>query len=726
VLDLYAPCPCGSGKKFKWCCQPIHVDIDKAFRQDAEGQHETALRTMEKVTADHPDNPEAWGRKAELLYNLDKPEEAEAALEKALAINPNYPFGHYLKGSFRLHEGEIAGALLLYRKAADLYDPEARSILSQLHTLIFDCEMKLNHPLAARAAATLALRFNPATEGLRDGIDAVFGPANPNLPKSAKQEYKFQPVDATPPPPPSEGGATAGSPASEGGATDTSPPSEGGARGGAWEKALASAGTGKLTDAARAFGQLTQSDPNDVAAWYNLGLCQAWLGNNAAGLEAFDRYVALEPDEDRAAVAWTLGEILRCGQGMVEQADHLQYSLDLGLGEPRVFAQAIQKLQQQGVLAGLQVSEDRTVLQGLVLLPAPQALTPELQAKQSPRLGAFFVLMGNFLHLWNIQDEILDKALEMLRPHLGQQVSQIARARGPVQYHDIFSEALIFPPASITEKEFEQRLGESFAKYLEETWLHRPLKSLGQVPPIDAAGHPVLRKKLRGVVQFLEEVAALTKFPYDFARLRRKLNLADGPATTAGAHAGPDIGAMGAPELAGLEIEGLSEPELEEAFQTAMKVDARELAGKFAQALVARPSRPERPDRYPLFNHLIGQSLTQGNTTAALDQLNEGEKDDCEHNAGRRRNDYELRRAQIQVKAGQVADAGDGFERLIARVPSELKYRGNAAEAMLSAKEPRRALVFAEQGLAEARKQNNRDSEQYFLELAAAARKQGA
>ncbi len=105
ALDLYSPCPCGSGKKFKWCCQPIHVEIDKAFRQEADGQIEAALRTMEQVTIDHPANPEAWGRKAELLYNAGRAEDAENALQKAFDISPNYPFGYLLRGSFRRAEG---------------------------------------------------------------------------------------------------------------------------------------------------------------------------------------------------------------------------------------------------------------------------------------------------------------------------------------------------------------------------------------------------------------------------------------------------------------------------------------------------------------------------------------------------------------------------------------------------------------------------------------------
>ena len=63
-LTDYSPCPCGSGKKFKWCCLPIGNQIAKALQQDEQGQHEAALRMMDELVAQHPDNPEVWGKKA--------------------------------------------------------------------------------------------------------------------------------------------------------------------------------------------------------------------------------------------------------------------------------------------------------------------------------------------------------------------------------------------------------------------------------------------------------------------------------------------------------------------------------------------------------------------------------------------------------------------------------------------------------------------------------------
>ena len=152
AIDSYASCPCGSGKKFKWCCQPIHVQIDRAFHQDAEGQHDAALRLMDQVVAKNESNPEAWGRKAQLLQVNGRMDDAENALQKALEINPQYPFGYLLRGMFRQQEREWAGALLLYRKAAELYDPDAKDILAEVYSLIADTELKVNRPIAARAS----------------------------------------------------------------------------------------------------------------------------------------------------------------------------------------------------------------------------------------------------------------------------------------------------------------------------------------------------------------------------------------------------------------------------------------------------------------------------------------------------------------------------------------------------------------------------------------------
>src|SRR5205807_780402 len=162
----------------------------------------------------------------------------------------------------------------------------------------------------------------------------------------------------------------------------------------------------------------------------------------------------------------------------------------------------------EGRLVGAQMDQEDQVLPGLILENV-QALTPELAAQKSPHLGESFMLVGNPLRLWNINEDALSKVFEDL----------------------------------------QQRLGAT----------------------LEAQGH----------------------------RVRRKIGLA--PAAAASAAAAVDLSALAAPELAALPVDTQSDVQAEEAYQAAVPLDARELAGKFAAALVKRPPRPERPDRYPWF-----------------------------------------------------------------------------------------------------------------------------
>jgi tetratricopeptide (TPR) repeat protein len=695
AFDAYSPCPCGSGKKFKWCCQPIHVEIDKAFRQDAEGQHESALRIMEEITKQHPTNPEAWGRKAQLLYQNGKVDEAEAALQKAFEVNPDYAFGHLLRGMFRQEEGEIAGALLLYRNAADLYDSEAKDLLAQVYALIAEAELKLNRPVAARTALRISLHLRP-NEEVQQGLETIYGDKS-RLPASARRDYTF----LSPP---------------------DSAPAE---RRAAWSRALAGAATGKLTDAAKAFEQLTTEHPEDAAAWYNLGLVRAWLGSNATALEALDRYVNLETDEDRAAAAWALAEVLRFGQGMEDQADVVEHSVVYEIRDPQRFFDFLQEWQRQRRLTGVQVREEEGMISGVVL-DQTGLLTAGTVISQPAKIGAYLLILGNLLVLRGTNREALERARRDVEEHAGPTLSAPRVQRGPAPFGEVLADALLIPLGASDQAEADRLVCDHIQRYFEETWIHRPLRALGGVAPIDAAGHGTLRKKLKGVVQFLQDCAAGPAAAYDFERLRRQLGLLQATPSNEAATSGtvPAIDAFGVAELAGLEPSALTDDQLEEAYRAAQKLDAHELASRFALASLGRPPRADQPDRYAYYNYLIQRALTDKNTDTALDYVNEGEKADCEQNEGRRRNDYELRRAQVLSKRGEAESARDAFERLIERVPGELRYRGTAAESMLSMKQGASALRFAEQGLAKAREKNDRDSEQYFMELVSAARKQ--
>ena len=698
AMDPYAYCPCGSGKKFRWCCQDIYAEIDQAFALHGNGQHEAAIRAMDELVKKHPTNPEAFGRQAGLLYTVGRVEEAEQALQKAFEINPDYPFGLFLRGQFRENEGEIAGALLLYRKAADRYHPEAREILAQVYMMIAESEMKLNRPVAARAALDIMLHLSP-NEEVRQSFEKAFGDES-RMPLVARRKYTFLTLLAD---------ASAERRAN-------------------WEEALQRAATGRLRDAVAAFEQLTAAAAEEPAVWFNLALTHAWLGDNGAALDALDRYVALEQDEARASHAWSLAEVLRQGQGMEDRSDYVQHTATFQIRQAEAFFQFFGQLDGERRLFGVMTDENRTMITGIVLEKVT-ALTASVAALKPARVGAFFLAAGNIFQLRNTDSQRLDAVVKEVQQRAGMFLSPPDVRRGPAAFADVAMGALAFPLNALSEDDARNRIRRHVEEYFEEAWLNRPLKALGNVSPAEAAKEPGLRKKLAGVVQFQQDCLALgQEAGYDFNRLRRKLGLLEGeaaPPATAPVETstGPDIGSLGVGELGALAAESLSDEQLETAFQTANRLDARDLTKRFGEVLVSRPVSPARPDRFPVWTKLVDHALAERDFDTALTHVDEGEKADCEHNEGRRRNDFELRRGQVLAKRGDTEAARDVFQRLFDRVPSELRYRGSGTEAMLSARQGAAALAFAEQGLAEARKQQNRDSEGYFLELAAAARK---
>ncbi len=420
---------------------------------------------------------------------------------------------------------------------------------------------------------------------------------------------------------------------------------------------------------------------------------------------------------------------------MEESCDYHEYAFAFQFREPQAIVGLVQEWQQAGRLLMPQQQQEGVLFAMLLELSSVGVITVGRPAADVGRLAAYLLIAGPLFRMWGPDKEAVGRVREEVRSRLGLAIGEAPEVPGPIQFHDVITEALVFP-TKLRDAGATAKVVEHAQRYYEETWIHQPRRSLAGTVPIDAGGHTNLRKKLRGVVKFIQDCATGSLMVgYDFDRLRRKLGLAASggrqppdEAMNQGADAprspATDIGAMSAAELAGLKAESLNDEQLEQAFQAAVKLDAEDLAAAFALALTTRPPRPERTDRYPWYSFLTQHALKNGQLDAALDHVNEGERVDCDRNEGRRRNDYELRRGQVHVKRGEADAAADVYQRLIERAPDELKYRGSAAEAMLSLKQAARALKFAEDGLAVARQRGDRDTEHYLQELAGAAKRQ--
>lgn len=698
AINAYDNCPCGSGKKFKWCCAAFFDKIELAIEQQQQGQHDAALRTMDELTKAHPQHPQVWCYFANILAAEGKTDQAEEALQKALSLQPDFAMALMLRGYFRLNEGEVIGALLLFRKAAEAYSPEATTQLANIHEMIARQETLLNRPVAARAALERAAKFNPADAELRQQLEIVFG-ENSRLPNAARTKYTFRPTAKLLPP---------------------------------------GVESGKLSDAKKAVEAIAKQFPTDPAALFNLGLVHAWLGENGPALQNLNQSLEHEVDDFRAEETGALIEVLKCAEGADADTDFVEHRIILPIRDGEPVFRLLQQLESEQRLLGAQIDNENGVFTALIVEELPSLLeTGTTMGKVVSNL----LVGGGVVRLWFPIEENVKKIAGEIRDRVSLAVGEPIASTGPVNFAEIGIEAVAYPLRSSNPEEAEKKMREHAERYLLDVLPMRPFKALSGTTPMDAVGSKLLRKKLIGLLRFLEDcfMAALPKRRgaagsvepmqlYDFTRLRHKLGLelsaADAPQlATTSVDEKRDFSAMSPADLGQLPIADLSTAELEEAMRAAIRLQAHELAVAFAKAGAARPIDAEKPDRYPFFACMMTGSVALGQLPEAMAALREGAAWDVAHNGSRRANEYGLRIAALYAKMGDADKSVDAFDAVIERHPNEGNLYVKAAETMLSIKNGAKARYFAEKGIAKAKSLSNRDLQGACEELLAAAKK---
>ncbi len=694
----YDNCPCGSGKKFKWCCTAYWDKIETGLAMLEQGQVENALKMMDLLVKEHGNVPQTWGFYAHVLFRVDQVAKAEEILEKAFAIDPNFAMGYLLKGIFRQSEGEIIGALLLFRKAAESYSPEAQDRLAQVHEMIAQFELRLNRPVAAAAALARALKFSPGDDETAGQFAALFGPQS-RLPHCARKMYALR------------------------GTVQPIAPVE----------------SGRLSEIKKGYEELTAKVPGDPAAWFNLGLVRAWLGDQGPAVEALNKSLDLEYDDTNAEETAALIEVLKCAQGMEADCDYKEYRYYLQIRDPNAVLQLLQAWDAEGRMMGQQSDENGQNFGCMLVEALPTLLdTGTTMAKVMGNL----TINGGLVRIWSGNKDSAQKLAVEMRDRLNMAIEAPVEGSGPPQFGEIAQEAFAYPIRMTEITEAELKLKAYAESFFETVWAHRPMKVFGGASALDAGGSTLLRKRLLGVLKFLEDCVAGSaprqqrgegSHPmevYDFNRLRHKLGAErQGPGTpppellAAAPKPKKDFGAMSAADLAGLKGEDLTGSEIEEAMRASLKLDARELAAAFAKAGIAKPVDAAKPDRYTLFACLIAAANADGEPETALLHAGAGTEYDAANNGGKRANEFGLQKARLLAKSGRADEAVKEFMELIARNPDEAKFYVGATETMLSAKRGEDALRFAEAGLAKARSTGNRDLEGACLELSEAAKR---
>jgi tetratricopeptide (TPR) repeat protein len=268
LVEPYSPCPCGSGQKYKWCCQKVEAYVERAQRLLDNGQYESALKPLDEGLAQVPENGSLLLRKAMVHLHLNQIDPGRSALRRLLEKHPGHLGGSILMTRLALDtEGPVQG-IAQFQQALSSQRREDRVQLGNLASFLGSALAQTGFPAAAIKHLELAA-------ALGDGRHASSSlqAAKANV---ASSLWEKNPYRLSPPP------DYASQPYRE-----------------SFERALGWAEEGLWSSSASAFELLAPGSGAGALADRNRGLCCLWLADHDAAVKALRRYIARSgPSED--------------------------------------------------------------------------------------------------------------------------------------------------------------------------------------------------------------------------------------------------------------------------------------------------------------------------------------------------------------------------------------------------------------------------------------------
>jgi tetratricopeptide (TPR) repeat protein len=601
AADPYAPCPCGSGQKFKWCCQKVEALADRAQRLIESGQLQGAIEALDEGLRKEPDSPLLLIRKAAYLAHRGALEAAREPLRRLVQKQPGHAAGQSLLTRLVLEtEGPLAGAAQFQRALAGVERanwPLLGDVFGIVAGFLADAGLYQAALRHLELGAPFATGRADRTASLRPAIET-----NPTIPAWQKNAYRL----SEPP---------------------ESLPAEAWGR---FAQALGWAREGLWNAAAAAF-ELLAAGGKVPEADRNLGLCRLWTGDHAAAVPALRRWVkragvtpeAVDiealcqeiappgPDDtvEQVQLSWSLRDRERLLETL--RADPMVHPEGTAPADPN--AEDSPEVDQFALLdrspiaarRGLNVAEIPRY-QGRVLV-GPE--TVALEAFDDGRLNAlsarFTTLAGTAIAPAHPRSKVMAKVL---------------RTGLALSWESLF-------PEGLEHDEIDRLVREHGAATVRDVWPVTPMPYLGGRTPAAAAAAGNAEVPLRAALFQLELAPEPWRDGFDFAALRAKLGV--GPEAAVDPDT-VDLNLLHVARLNLVPVERLSDARLVEFYgraRSSMQLDATERA---ALRLVENPSVAvvAKIESRVIYSDLIAVCSSRGQVARALEWLRRGRQAD--------------------------------------------------------------------------------------------------
>lgn len=525
VSDVYALCPCGSGKKVKFCCNAAIKELDRVAQLHEKGQIDGALVTLNKLNERFPEALIVPLTRAQLLMESERFTDAATEMRVFLVSHPEntngtalLAFAHFMDVGFHQAKPEIHRAFQVAQHAA----PDVLASLAiQIGNEVFN-----HNPMSAREHFALALRLTTDAQERQALFSQLMKlDGSVRIPFPMRGSHQLEKVDAP------EGA----------------------------EKELRNAYRLSLSGcwgiAGKLFQKVSEKLPESWALWKNIGLCRIWDDDLTGAGEALHKAAELAPDYESAVECETVAQLsslheveetvpVKMLSYRVKSASKVLTLLD---AQPLLSREPIRSGGPSEIVGHYFVL-DRALVGPDTPITDDNASTVlgEIQVYDLPNDDASIATVA----VITIDGADRDVVTKLLEPILQEEIVPAAHdhdhdhgqdcghdhehpqptLRGERNYRMALKELL---PLQRTEyysdrlkgRQRRERVRAVARRFVEQSWTQTTLKRLNGKTPREAANDPTLKVKLAAAVLVLESMDYGVTLAVDFDKLRTEFNI---------------------------------------------------------------------------------------------------------------------------------------------------------------------------------------------------------
>jgi tetratricopeptide (TPR) repeat protein len=635
AIDPYALCPCGSGKKLKFCCSDVVGDIEKIHRMIEGDQPRAALRHVEQTLANHPNRASLLDLKASLELSLDEQDAARRTVDEFMAAHPESPTALACRALFLADTDQATAAAATLQRALALVEREMPQRVFEAIGVVGGALLEAGHVIAAQAYLWLHASIAPKDD--TRAYEAIVGLNHySGLPLLVRDQLRFQPWPENAP----------------------------------WkadaEKASRLADHGKWQEAVGIIDRLGQQYGAEPALVFNRALLGGWLADERSLVAGLHAFAHLDVPLDDAVEAEAIAQLLD------PELKESPYDSVL-----RTYA-----INDEDELVRRLSSDNR--LQRLKMNPATFSQTESIPPRHAfvqfdrpmpesgqnlsnaavPRLMAIVTIYGRQtdqterLQLTADKGQAFDATIDTLREIVGDSLGDMVEER--IVGHVTPTEQALnwkWQLPRDTPPDVRRRLfADERRTAIVDRWPALPRPALGGKTPREAVGDPELRIPLMAAVLILEHGSGTGRDVAAIAQLRNDLGL---PQPEPVDPQNKAVMALRLTRVPRLKVELVSDDDLVQLYRRSLLTAAQAAIACLAEEAVKRPSLASRIPPNEAYQRLIATEPDPDQASAWIAAARERS-----HSAGESTAQWELAELDLHITSGNTEQARETLARI--------------------------------------------------------------